>query len=198
MVSHDEIKKRIDRDLAKHTITQMHADGAAARLWVCSNDGSSIYKFTVCAPPGWLIVYGDMGECMWSRTYDMLEFVRSSIHSLDYFSSKASQDCIIKEESEEKVEEWFKTVKKEWRENGRTWGEKENEALKDIRSEYDNYGLISDFTKALYESELFRDSDDMPNIKEYTFQYLWKIEALKWFIKKLDAGEFVVKGADAQ
>lgn len=188
---HEDAKDSVARHLANHTIHQWHRDGEPGRIWKCSNNGSSNMAFTVCAPPGWLVVYGDMGECAWTRLRDMLQFVRGSIRSLDYFSGKASRDCIIKEDRTELIEEWFKSVRKEWREGGRKWTRKQTEALKEIRDAFDSYGDPAHFNQALYESELCMGCDDMPNIKAYTFHYLWKIEALKWFIAKHDAGEII-------
>jgi hypothetical protein len=74
--------ERAPKNLAEHVVTQRHNDGDAGRLWRCAKPQSSSYAFTIYAPPGWLIFTGDMGESMWSREYDMIEFARKSINSL--------------------------------------------------------------------------------------------------------------------
>jgi hypothetical protein len=192
----EQAKKSAEQNLKNHRVRQRHRDGDTVRLWRCDNNGSSVYHFTVCAPPGWLIVYGDMGECMWSRTPDMIQFARESINSLGYFSEKVSRDCKIRELRSELAEEWFSTIRDEWKQCGRKWTKEHSAALKSIRHEFDNYGLLEDFRKAIYESILCSDSDDLPDLECYTYHYLWKIEALKWFLAKLDAGEVVVDPYD--
>ena len=188
---HEDAKQAVAKNLANHTVHQIHDDGAPGRIWRCTNNGSSVYGFTVHAPPSWLMITGDMGECMWSREYDMLPWVRSSINSLDYFSSKASRDCDIKESRTELIEEWFKTVKKDWKEYGREWGTKQTEALNSIKNVFKWNNDPHRFMQELYESELCMDCDDLPDLKCYKYHYLWKVEALKWFIAKHDAGEVV-------
>jgi hypothetical protein len=189
---HAQVKESIERNLANHTIQQWHRDGEPGRVWKCSNNGSSVYSFTVCAPPGWLIMYGDMGECMWSRHRDMLAFVRGSIGSLHYFSEKASRDSVIEEERQELAEEWLDEAEQEWIErHGDPMNEEELEHLADIRNAYENYGDAAHLREAIYESPLYNgDTSSIPSCRYYTYHYLWKIEALKWFIAKLDAGGF--------
>lgn len=187
---HKQVRESVAKNLANHTIQQLHKDGEPGRLWRCANNGSSVYAFTVCAPPGWLIVYGDMGECLWKRHRDMLAFIRGSIESLDYFSEKASRDCKILDDRHELIAEWFESVEDDWREAGREWGAEQAESLESIREGYESGEGPEAFRTALYESDLYNDCEDMPDISYYTYHYLWKIEALKWFIAKIDAGEF--------
>jgi hypothetical protein len=186
-----QAEESIGRDLANHTIVQMHRDGEPGRIWKCSNKGSSVYAFTVCAPPGWLIVYGDMGECMWSRHRDMLPFIRSSIGSLDYFSEKASKDCLIREERTELAQEWLDQAEQDWQDShGSPMNDQQQEQLQEIREAFESYGEIADLQRAIYEARMFDSFSAIPSCRYYTYQYLWTIEALKWFIQKLDAGEF--------
>lgn len=192
----EQAKKSAEKNLKNHRVRQRHRDGDTVRLWRCDNNGSSVCHFTVCAPPGWLIVYGDMGECMWSRTPDMIQFAKQSINSLDYFSEKVSPDCKIREPRDELAEEWLSTIRREWKDRGRKWTKEHSAALKSIREDFDNYGLVEDFRKAVYESTLCNDCDDLPDLECYTYHYLWKIEALKWFLAKLDAGDVVVDPYD--
>jgi len=181
------------KDLKDHTIVQLHRDGDPGRVWRCRNNGSSVYGFTVCAPPGWLIVYGDMGECMWSRTRDMLAFIRGSIRSLDYFSEKASKDCKIREPYTELAEEWLQEQEsgKEWEDyHGEPMSDQHKEKLQEIREAYEQYNSIENLIQAAYESGLYDSTSYLPHCQYYTYQYLWKLEALKWFVAKIDAGEF--------
>ncbi len=184
------VEEAVKGALAKHTVKQLHNDGDPGRLWKCSNNGSSVYAFTICAPPGWLIIYGDMGECMWSREYDMIAFAKQSIESDRYFAGKASKDCNITELRDELAREWIAEQPKDWSEcSGEPWGDEQQEMLDEIEQALDRYGDVRDFQTACFESDLCSDSSAVPDCKAYTFNYLWQIEAIKWFLKKLDAGE---------
>lgn len=193
-----DVKRRIENDLKDHVITQRHRDGDPGRFWRCAKPGTVNLSFTVYAPPGWLMIAGDMGECMWSRVYDMLSFIRGSINSLEYFSEKASKDCIIREKRQELAEEWLEEQEEgsEWEEyHGEPMTDEQKETLQEIRDEFEEYNSIDRLQAAIYDSQMFDSTSYIPSCEFYTFQYLWKIEALKWFIAKLDAGEFVVDPA---
>lgn len=176
-----------------YVVQQLHRDDDTVKLWRCGRPQSSTYMTYICSSPNCLMMYGDMGECMWQRHYDMIPFIRGSVESLDYFSEKVPTDLrdSIKTDHRELIEEWFATVKDEYISQGREWGKEEDKALEEVRSAYANYECVHDLQTAVAESVLYHDVDDIPNFKYYDFCYLWKIEALKWFIKKLDAGEIL-------
>lgn len=179
------------KDTKDHVVRQLHYDGDVVRLWRCASPNSSIYSFSVEASLGWLIVYGDMGACMWSRTLDMVSFVRGSVHSLDYFSEKVPTTIAIKQHYPELIEEWFRDIKGEWIEGGNEWTEDHDAALADIRSEYEECHCKDDFNRALAHSVFYHDFESIPDTTYYTFRYLWTIEGLKWWIQRLDAGEVI-------
>ncbi len=182
-------------NLKSHTVQQLHRDGDPGRIWRCTNGGSSVYGFTVHAPPGWLMISGDMGECMWSRTRDMIDFARQSIGSLNYFSEKASRDSKITEVYQELAQEWLDQAESDWKEmTGEPMDEEELEKLSEIRSAYELYNNPEDLKTAIYESGMYDSCSYIPTCEYYTYHYLWKIEALKWFIAKIDAGEFTTSG----
>lgn len=177
-----------------YVVKQMHRDGDTVQLWRCGKPNSSSYAFYICSAPHCLMVYGDMGEYMWQRHPDMIPFIRGSIGSLDYFSEKVPRDIQIKTDYRELVEEWFATVKQERIDCGYDWGEKEEQALAQLRDEWNSYEEVQQFKWALFESDLYNDYEDVPRTEYYTFHYLWTIEALKWFIKQLDEGKVIPYG----
>lgn len=135
------------------------------------------------------MVYGDMGECMWQRHYDMIPFIRGSIRSVGYFAEKVPQGIDIMEEYPELIEEWFSEIKAQQINSGYEWTEEHDEELQTIRDAWDSYGDPKDFHKAHYESKLFRDCEDHVNSRYYSHRYLWKTELLAWFIQQLDTGK---------
>lgn len=193
----EQAKKSAEENLKNHRVRQKHRDGDTVRLWRCDNNGSSVYHFTVCAPPGWLIVYGDMGECMWSREPDMINFARKSINSLGYFSEKASRDSKIDEQRGELITEFLAEYEAEHlRSYGDEMTAEQLEVLSELRDSWDGSEDIEGWLREFYESDLCNDCESMPDVKSYTYHYLWKIEALKWFLAKLDAGDVVVDPYD--
>lgn len=189
----DRVQRSLVNNTKDHVVQQLHGDDDTVKLWRCGKPQSSTYMFYVCSAPNCLMVYGDMGECMWQRHYDMIPFVRGSVHSLDYFSEKVPADLRdgIMTDHKELIDEWLAGVKEEQIELGYEWTKEQDRALEEIRGSYSHYESPDDFRRAVYESDLYRDCDSMPAVSWYTYHYLWKIEALKWFIQKLDAGEVV-------
>lgn len=78
------------------------------RVFRCGRPGSSICAFWVATTPGMLFVYGDVGELVVSRTYDMLAWAKSAIRDPNYFAEKVPH-CAIKtrEWSYAKAIEWI-------------------------------------------------------------------------------------------
>jgi len=187
-----QVKERFADWIARtpeYVVQQIHRDGDIVKLWRCGKPQSSTCMCYVCSAPNCLMVYGDMGECMWQRHYDMIPFIRGSVHSTSYFAEKVPREINIQDEYPELVEEWFAEVKQERIDGGYDWTEEHDEELQNIRDEWENYGIVADFHKAHYESKLFRDCEDHVTTKYYSFHYLWKTELLAWFIQQLDAGK---------
>jgi hypothetical protein len=178
----------------EYIVQQIHRDDDIVKIWRCGKPTSSTYMFYICSAPNCLMVYGDMGEYMWQRHYDMIPFIRGSVGSLDYFSEKVPNGIKIKADYRELVEEWFETVKQERIDYGSEWGEKEDEALAELRDTWNCYEDVDQFKWALQDSDLFHDYEDMPRTEFYTFHYLWTIAGLKWFIQQLDEGKVLTYG----
>ena len=170
-------------------VQQLHRDDDVVKLWRCGKPQSSVYSFYICSSLHCLMVYGDMGECMWQRHPDMIPFIRGSAKSLDYFSEKVPRNIEIKQEYNELVQEWFAEVKQEYIDRGSEWDDECQQALDDIKERYGWYEDINHFRTALYESCLYNDFEDMPSLRYYTYHYLWIVEGLKWFITELDGGK---------
>lgn len=188
----NDVKERFANHIAnnpEYVVQQMHRDDDVVKLWRCGKPQSSTCSFYICSSIGCLMVYGDMGEFMWERCRDMIPFVRGSIHSLNYFSEKVPHGIEIKEECSELIEEWFSEIKQEWVENGSEWGSEEEDALEELRESWDTWQDVGRFMQEFFDSVFYNDCESFPNTKFYTFQYLWIIEGLKWFIEQLDGGK---------
>lgn len=193
------IKARIVNDLASHTITIRHEDGLY-RHYRCSNGGSSNMYFDIVTWPGSLCFTGDMGDYLFQRTDDMIEFMRRSCMSYGY----AAEKCVayggrLKEFCEDRFEEilaerlaesladggdgTFRVVRR-----GKAENEDVAEAIEKIRQEYSEYNSPFDATKAMHESGLW-DTSELPSCEEYTFHFLWCLHALKWFCERVNSSK---------
>lgn len=184
-----EAARNFARDSAEHVVQQCHRDGDVVKLWRCGRPQSSVFMFYVCSAPHCLMTYGDMGECMWCRDPEMIPFVRGSIDSVGYFAEKVPASIVIREYKKELVTEWLDTVKDEWIEQGSGWSDEQEQALSGLRDEWSWHEDFDGFRRAIWESELYVDSECMPDLRGFTYRYLWICEGLKWFVGKLDAGE---------
>jgi len=173
----------------EYVVQQVHRDGDIVKCWRCGKPTSSTYMVYVCSAPNCLMVWGDMGECMWQRHYDMIPFLRGSGENLDYFASKAVSDCEVKIGYKELIEEWFTEVKQNDLDAGYDWGEEEDKALADLKDDWRLSETIEQFMWEFHSSPLCRDMDSYPTVTYYTYHYLWRMELLNWFIKQLDEGK---------
>jgi len=187
----EQVKRNARVNLASHTVVAKHREGDECRRWCCSQNGSSKYAFTVLAVPGWLIMFGDMGECMWSRTYDMIDFARNAIRDIRYFSEKVSRDVCIRDGKSELVLEWIKETPEEWEQcYGEPMSKKNKSKFAELCKWWTQNGCdqgIEEFRREIYESGLYEyDCEAIPSFQFYKYHYLWKVEALVWFIEQLD------------
>jgi hypothetical protein len=167
------IRELSDNAFASHTITERMRCGVF-RSWRCMIPGRSEYGFDITTIPGSLIITGDLGEMIVSRTYDMLPWCRGSVDSTDYFSEKVSREFSTKEFSRDKLRAWLADEIKE-RDPTEDIYEKCDHIL---QWEIDNNG----------EDWFYREledawaGDDPPNWRDWTPGFLWKRDAIRWFV----------------
>lgn len=189
------VVKRIVNDPAHHVVTVKQADGLY-RHWRCQKPGSWNMGFDVVTWPGSLCFTGDMGDYLFQRTADMVNFMRSACMSYSYAAEKCvAHDGRLEEWCSELFDEELEWLQQQAKEAADEYGEPERvencaEKIEEIRQAYSIYETEADAMKALYESGLV-DGCDMPRCKTYTWHFLWCLHALKWFFAKIDAGDFV-------
>lgn len=185
------VKERIVNDLAEHVITVKHNDGLY-RHWRCGTPESSNMSFHIITWPGSLCYTGDMGSYVFTRTEEMVAFMRTACHDYQYAAEKvvAGRDE-IKEWSEELFRQnladrikdsddgTFSVHTNRGREDRNV-----QEAVDEVIDDYEEYNDPSHAMSAMYESGLF-DGGDLPSCKEYTFRFLWCLHAIKWFCEKV-------------
>lgn len=85
----NEIRDRIDQEIAEHTMTVIKDDGVHRHLRF-SRGGSSLMWFELVTWPGSLAIHGDCGTYVFSRIHDMFEFFRTPAGAINphYWSQK--------------------------------------------------------------------------------------------------------------
>lgn len=199
----NDIAQRFAKDTAGHTIdVRLDIEGPYRHL-VCTNNGSNIYRFDIVTYPGYLVISGDMGEWVFSRTRDMFEFFRYSLGKINpgYWAEK----CLAGE-TREFSEDKFRDVVTEY---VRDYFEDDlasfNEVMEAVHEDVfdpveahneEPYSSLNEF-EYRFESEdavpvdgknnvfSFTDTFEL-NFSEYTFHFLWALHAIVWAINGYD------------
>lgn len=177
-----------------HVVTLRHRSSCGKfASWRCKNPVSWAYGFDISIEPGRLMVFGDIGTCVWERTENMLEWAKESIESIDYFAEKVVNEIVTKEFSAEKAKAWvnetFLEKRKEQQKFDEEWlkDNPENDELinnnEDEELKQDLMNAIEEgcFEHVLFESGLI-DGCDFPNLKIWKPGFLWSREAVKFFL----------------
>jgi hypothetical protein len=149
------------------------------RNWQCARPGSSFYLFNVSTEPGRLFVTGDIGDMIFARESDMISWLRRCIGDPHYVAGKV-QGRRPREWSEDVVRDWLAERAKEEGADRKKLA-KLGRTLDDGRPYFDI---------ALHESGII-NSADWPDFTAFTTEFLWIMEALKWFLLALDGQQAV-------
>lgn len=184
-----DVKKRFGNDVAKHKINVIRNSGLH-RHFRCKSPRTNFYWFDVITWPGGLTIHGDMGTYTFARTYDMIHFMRTAAMSFRYAAEKC-QAC----DSTAPRQEFRKETFSEQIDHDIEMAF-ENEQLKRVNMLHDlkeevlsaceswNHPpyMECEAYKLMYESGLW---DELPDCKEYTYQFLWNLHAIKWLCDRV-------------
>ncbi len=168
------------RNFAGHVITERLSQGMF-RSWRCQTPGDWNCAFDLTTTPGHLIITGDIGDLIVTRTEDMLVWSRTAVHSIDYFAEKVPHAIPTREWDRDVVAEWVAAELAE---------EQAQDELdqKRIAEWQELADVISDdeiheggFADALSTAGLI-DGCDWPTLTNWTRNFLWCREAVKWFL----------------
>jgi len=167
------------------------------RHWFCHNLKSNAYWFSITTTPGRLIVAGDIGCLVVERVPDMIEFARTSIRDIDYFAGKVTREIATREYDMEIAKQWcLKEMLDQSREDRayqlkhpanegkKTPSQRFREELSDLRHEWGDSSMWTmehHIGAAIFNSGI-ADGCDMPDLKNWRYDYLWCREAGKWFL----------------
>lgn len=208
-----EVLQRFLKDTAEHQLQVLKEEGLYRHLRF-RKPGTGCYGFDIVTWPGHLAITGDMGNSLFSRLTDMLEFFRNDRKdaendSLYINSGYWAEKCVANDgEKREFRKELFEAVVKQHfddfidqarDEDGKTpnwagelWDELENEVL-----------FISDenTSEAIQAMDAFKPSSVEPyadfrisdaweygdQLQDYTFHFYWRLYAIAHAVKAYDS-----------
>ncbi len=175
--------ERYAADAFKNHVIRQDLNQGLFRSWRCGAPDDSNHHFHVTTTPGRIFIAGDNGTMVWERTDDMIGWCRGSIKSIEYFASKVPHEI--------KTREWDADVARDWLQaeicDERAHDEPDNQRLYllgNLLEELDDEANEHSFSVALYESGV-ADGCDWPDLTNYTSNFLWCREDLKWFLAHL-------------
>ena len=170
-------------DAFKNHVIRQDLNQGLFRSWRCGAPDEGNHHFHVTTIPGRIFVSGDNGTMVWERNRDMIPWCRGAIGSIEYFAEKVP--------SEIPTHEWDANVAREWLRNEIVDEKAQDEPdpqritqLRDLLAELHDEASEHSFSAALSESGV-NDGCDWPNLTNYTSNFLWCREDLKWFLANL-------------
>lgn len=187
-----QIRELSDQSFSGHKMTlELHA--GMFRSWLCKNPGSSAYWFRITTIPGSLIITGDLGTMVVGRENDMLPWVRGCIDSTDYFAGKC-QDTKTRVFSETSLREWLAEQITEMEACPHSDASGVLDTLHSALSESSEHG-----PDWFYEElqDVFEGSEP-PSWTDWDSQFLWRRDAIRWFIREYDRQQTVIAGFEGE
>jgi len=173
----EDAEARFPTDIAKHRMTVIRDDGLYRHLRF-AQPGTRNMSFDILTWPGYLCFCGDMGDYLFMRLEDMLEFFRHDKINPSYWAEKVQaedKDSGVKEYSQDKARAWVK------------------DALEELDEESEIHGEACTINYDEGEDRLYQQLDSMSfdmtevNWRDYTYRYIWCCLALVWAVKQYDA-----------
>jgi len=187
------VRESIARNMVNHVITMKRSD-SLYRHYRCQTPGTWCFGFDIVTWPGSLCFTGDLGEYVFQREPDMIQFmgIVCGKDPIDYHYAaekcRASRDGLT-EFSEQKFRS---RVRERLRERPRDKDAKAKARV--ILDEFEEYNDPHGAVRAMYESGLW-DGSDLPSVQTYTFGFVLCVNAIRWFCERLSAGNVVEAAA---
>jgi len=180
------VAEHATKSFANHVLTKTH-DAGEWQSWRCSKPDSWSFGFHVTSMPGHLLVTGDIGNLWLSRERDMMAWLSKAILDPHYLLSKAVTGMEVKSWSEEAAADWIdgeeRTAREELEGKDLTVRLEAIDRLRSVsdQGEHEFWNAWAD-----YCSDDHADSSDPPSLDRPTSTALYCVEALRFFLSKLD------------
>ncbi len=178
---HRESIAAIAKNALKDHVLITEQDQGPVRMWYCGKPGTGMYSFRVIAAPGFICVYGDVGDGMlMAYDRDLVPWLKDAIKSPDYLLGKminkkeqffpGDAEQLLKDMIEDSTDEEDK--------------KRNEELVEKIQDEWadgadDSTGY--NFGKAIYNAGL--DTELMDCTMDYCSDNYWTVECLKKFVE---------------
>jgi len=192
-MANNEIEQSFIADTKDHIMTILSDDGGVNRRIMFSNNGSSVYQYTIHTWTGHLMVTGDMGTYVFKRIDDMFDFfdTQSSNYKINtgYWAEKliainsnCGQDASIKKYIPALFETMIKECFDDWVEGYDVSNEDKTKAWKSVQEDVlchaeDEYTACMEAYNFSYKGLNFYD-ESFDSCKEYTYHYVWILYAI--------------------
>lgn len=165
-----------------HGLPHVSGQPIEAGSWLCDRPEDSNYHFTVVSVPGRVMVFGDLGTLVVERCRDMIAWSRSAIESLDYFAEKVVREIKTKEYDPDMVRGWVYETDKALADGEYDADSKLAREWPEVRAEVEShlYDGRHAVLSVIWEANVW---DEMPDFDNFESGFLWRREALKWFLK---------------
>lgn len=183
----DEIRRISSKRFKDFIIEEQYRIGVN-RSWICRDPKSWDCSFTITTIPYHLIVTGDLGDLIVSRSYDMLPWCRGSAHSTEYFAEKVPHGYQTHEFCHEVLREWICDKISEYQDCIK----EDPSCARDYRDRLTIlHDTLSDGVENDYEGYFIRHLEDIwideiPNWHAPTERFLWLRDAVAWFCSNHD------------
>jgi hypothetical protein len=191
-----EMAERFARETADHELTVVHDDGLYRHLRARSTkDGMrSFYWFDVVTWPGSLVIRGDCGGYMFTRTDDMFGFFRADGGSINpgYWAEKTPDFGVsAKKYSEEVFRAQLAEALADYERESPAQAEDvdkaraiiaEHEELADMGYEDNARDLLNELDR---HTVVVTDGWEW-DLKDWDWQFLWCCHAIVWAIARYD------------
>jgi len=175
--SRTEAEAQFPNNVKDHKLTIIRDEGLYRHLRFRQPSTSNMW-FDIITWPGYLAFVGDMGDWVFARDTDMLEFFRGDRINPSYWGEKIQAG----EYREYSGDVALKQINEGLEEGGFTDEERE-EALEIATDGGEEYTRIQINDSCLGES--LRDA----SFDAYTYHYIWACLALVWGIEQYDAAK---------
>lgn len=179
-----QIEELAGRAFATHTCHLLDS-GSRMRLWRCQKPQSCAHQFDVLVLPGQLIVTGDNGLLVLTATTNMVQWFRQSGDSLYYVHEKVARPLgtVFRQDAPEVFAEKLREVQK------RELDSDDAAVLAGAIQYLDNgkYTVAEARARLYYDTSIF--GDEFPSALCLTPDFLWGINALRWWLANCDPAE---------
>jgi hypothetical protein len=181
----NEIAGYAKKAFETHELTVEQANGPV-RMWHCGKPGTGIYSFRVVAAPGFISIYGDVGDGMLAAyDRDMVAWLGGAIRSPSYLFSKMIKSRKVFRA--DLARNLLKELVDEADEDNKEKAEKMVENILDNWNDDppDEHGF--EFFNAAYEAGV--DSEYFDSVMDHCADDYWTLECLKKFVELLKKGK---------